>query len=580
MINSLASNLELDKSQQEKFDNAVKLHQEDQVKEAVSIYLDLWKNQKHAISAINAAALYRKEKNNKDAILLLKEVVSIDSDNGAAWGNLANNLFDIGDPHGAVPAYIRAIRGNNRSLDVILSLVNALKAANMPSLALKVALAAFQAGYKDVSINIVEVLANKNLANDPDISDWIDSVIESIIYRIGIDGILQVKKALSVVHVLIALNRVEQADRILKLATHINVELENRNKKNLMITNLTWNLSCTLLTNGLLEKGWRYYDAGLLVPAAGKQKYQRALFKPFHSDQIPIWRGEDIEDKRILVLGEQAIGDTMMFSLILREFIRKYKCKVSFVCGDRLLNIYRRSMECENIHILANEEVIKTSASLFDYMIPIGSILKFVVPGLSMPYLEGSLLKANPALVKKFYSRYKRSKKSRPLVGLSWRGGGGKKSRVESKSIALDQLLNPIKDMSCDFISLQYGDCQQYVENTQDKIKTTIIYDTAVNAIKDMDRWLAQVAICDYVISIANTTVHGSGGLGIPTFCLVPKSHDWRWIKPDKGYKNSYWYSSVDGVIQEDPNSRKMQLEAMTEWLSTRLSLHHQSLQV
>ena len=87
-----------------------------------------------------------------------------------------------------------------------------------------------------------------------------------------------------------------------------------------------------------------------------------------------------------------------------------------------------------------------------------------------------------------------------------------------------------------------------------------------------MDRWLSQVAICDYVISVANTTVHGSGGLGVPTFCLVPKSHDWRWIKADKGYRNSYWYSSVDGVIQADVKSRDSQLLAMQEWLESHLS--------
>ena len=34
------------------------------------------------------------------------------------------------------------------------------------------------------------------------------------------------------------------------------------------------------------------------------------------------------------------------------------------------------------------------------------------------------------------------------------------------------------------------------------------------------------------VISIANTTVHGVGGLGIPTVCLVSQESDWRWIDP------------------------------------------------
>ena len=33
-----------------------------------------------------------------------------------------------------------------------------------------------------------------------------------------------------------------------------------------------------------------------------------------------------------------------------------------------------------------------------------------------------------------------------------------------------------------------------------------------------MDTWLSQVDAMDYVISVANTTIHGAGGLGKPTF--------------------------------------------------------------
>ena len=36
-----------------------------------------------------------------------------------------------------------------------------------------------------------------------------------------------------------------------------------------------------------------------------------------------------------------------------------------------------------------------------------------------------------------------------------------------------------------------------------------------------MDFWLDQVQAVDFVISIANTTIHGAGGLGKPTFCLL-----------------------------------------------------------
>ena len=46
---------------------------------------------------------------------------------------------------------------------------------------------------------------------------------------------------------------------------------------------------------------------------------------------------------------------------------------------------------------------------------------------------------------------------------------------------------------------------------------TDIIYDNSVNSLVDMDTWLSQVAAMDAVLTVANTTVHGSAGLGIPT---------------------------------------------------------------
>ena len=70
------------------------------------------------------------------------------------------------------------------------------------------------------------------------------------------------------------------------------------------------------------------------------------------------------------------------------------------------------------------------------------------------------------------------------------------------------------------------------VDNFNKKYSTSIIHDETVDPIKDMYSWLSQVAAMDFVISIANTTVHGSGGLGVPTMCLVSTNSDWRWVDP------------------------------------------------
>ena len=69
------------------------------------------------------------------------------------------------------------------------------------------------------------------------------------------------------------------------------------------------------------------------------------------------------------------------------------------------------------------------------------------------------------------------------------------------------------------FVSLQYGDVESALNQWSKAISTHSMMKRLT--LKSMDSWLSQVAACDAVISVANTTIHGSGGLNIPTLCLL-----------------------------------------------------------
>ena len=86
------------------------------------------------------------------------------------------------------------------------------------------------------------------------------------------------------------------------------------------------------------------------------------------------------------------------------------------------------------------------------------------------------------------------------------------------------------------------------------------------STLKNMDRWISQVAACDSILSVANTTIHGSGGLDIPTLCLLSLNSDWRWLRnPD--VLRSYWYPSVGIVRQREDVGWKSALEQSRQWL-------------
>ena len=82
------------------------------------------------------------------------------------------------------------------------------------------------------------------------------------------------------------------------------------------------------------------------------------------------------------------------------------------------------------------------------------------------------------------------------------------------------------------FVSLQYGDVDSCVREWVSQ-GIDIIHDRSINALKDMDSWIAQVASCDAVVSVANTTIHGAGGLDIPTHCLLSLDSDCVGLKRD-----------------------------------------------
>ena len=166
----------------------------------------------------------------------------------------------------------------------------------------------------------------------------------------------------------------------------------------------------------------------------------------------------------------------------------------------------------------------------------------------------------------KYHSESTTSSDPPKLVGVSWRGGG-RADRIKIKSPPIDLFLKIFQaHANVRFISLQYGDvasqCADWKESGID-----IVYDADINPLKNMDSWLSQVDACDSVISVANTTIHGAGGLNKPTMCLLSLKSDWRWFI-DPSITRSYWYPSVGIARQSQDGSWIHASKLASDWLS------------
>jgi hypothetical protein len=313
----------------------------------------------------------------------------------------------------------------------------------------------------------------------------------------------------------------------------------------------SWNFGCGLLQKQELSRGWQLFEYGLRTPADGPQRWQRSLRKPFPASQLPIWRGEPLAGKRLLLLEEQAIGDVMMF-LTLLPALQQEAAQVDLMLGERLVPIYRRCLgDSVRIFTHADAREGRFTPADYDVQCPVGSVCQHRFTRIESYAPRVPMLQSSSERRQQLRAAYCSAGGLQVdrLVGVSWKGGGTT-GRIRAKSVSPEQfaqLLRPLPGVR--FVSLQYGKVHDQVQQWR-QAGIDLIHDPRVDALKDMDLWLDQVATCDAVISVANTTIHGAGGLNLPTQCLLSCKSDWRWFT-DPEVTRSYWYPSV-GILRED----------------------------
>ena len=80
------------------------------------------------------------------------------------------------------------------------------------------------------------------------------------------------------------------------------------------------------------------------------------------------------------------------------------------------------------------------------------------------------------------------------------------------------------------WISLQYGDFDS-LEAQAAAASAPVLIDRTVDQFADLDRFAAQIAAMDQILTIDNSTTHLAGALGVPTFLMLPLAADWRWME-------------------------------------------------
>jgi tetratricopeptide (TPR) repeat protein len=254
------------------------------------------------------------------------------------------------------------------------------------------------------------------------------------------------------------------------------------------------------------ERAWVDYDLRLLSED-----------NSVHVAPHRAWRGEPLAGRSILVMGEQGLGDEIMFASCFGEVIAP-AARCIITCAPRLEQLFQRSFPDAKVVAVAPD----TRASMeVDYQIAAGSLPRYLRRSASDFPQHTGYLRADPARVEYWKERLA-SLGTGLKVGISWRGGTHK-TRAPLRTLPLSAWDPILSTPDVHFVSLQYGDARSDLQGAPVDVAHW------PDAIDDYDETAALVCALDVVISVCTAVIHLAGALGRPVWVMAPLSPEWRY---------------------------------------------------
>ncbi|MED5463354.1 MAG: tetratricopeptide repeat protein [Myxococcota bacterium] len=284
-----------------------------------------------------------------------------------------------------------------------------------------------------------------------------------------------------------------------------------------------WNRSLTLLLMGEYELGWPGYEWRFVQPGfPGRREGLSA----------PLWEGQSLLGKRLLVCHEQGLGDVFHY-LRFRPRLLEQAAEVILEVPERLRS------QVQTLDARVRVEAPEMGREGIDYQVPLMSLpLWLGVRGedirMEQPYL--SVLPDARARVEALLGGTLESGK--PRVGIHWQGDPGFRGD-QHRSIPL-HYWRPLWEVEgVQWISLQKGKGREQLEGLSQVLDAGALLDEGSDAFVETAALLERL---DWVITTDTALAHLAGALGKETWLLLGVHPDWRW-----GLKGERcpWYPSL-----------------------------------
>ncbi|AWB08201.1 hypothetical protein A6A40_23500 (plasmid) [Azospirillum humicireducens] len=305
------------------------------------------------------------------------------------------------------------------------------------------------------------------------------------------------------------------------------------------------NLGMALLVAGSFEEGWREYEWRL-----------RCKDAPTHAAMPkPRWNGEPLNGRRILLHGEQGLGDALQFC--------RYVPLVAARGGRVILGLpaplERVMAGLPGVERFVSGQLPTDAFDLHLPMLSLGEVFGTQMDTIPhrVPYLT-----AEPDLAARWADRLKGLAGLK--VGIVW-AGSPTHGNDRNRSVGLAPFARLAAIPGVSLVSIQKGPTEGQAANPPGGFPLLNLSP----GIRDFADTAAIMAGLDLVVCVDTSVAHLAGALGVPVWVLVPFAPDWRWMLDRQ---DSPWYPTMRLFRQDRPGSWDNAMDRLLQALRERIA--------
>lgn len=279
-----------------------------------------------------------------------------------------------------------------------------------------------------------------------------------------------------------------------------------------------YNLALSQLCEGDYPEGFRGYEwrwdfTTLMTPR-----------RPFPQ---PLWLGQPLKGKRILLHAEQGLGDTIQFVRYI-PMVAARGAEIILEVAPALKALFQDYPGVKQV-VARGEQL-----PFFDYQCPLMSLaLAFkttveTIPA-KTPYISIPATEAEQA------SHECPGEGLR--IGISW-AGNPKNKRDDLRSIPLKEFVPLTSVPGLSFFALQKGPAMAQVP----ELSPILPLDTHCSTFGSFRETAALIETLDLVITVDTAVAHLAGAMNKPVWLLLPFVGDWRWMR---NRDDNPWYPTA-----------------------------------